>query len=467
MEKQNELKSKQNYLKQEILDKHYNRLDFEKFIIHTKNIQEIDLNELTFDEIKELVKVFTKQQNREQNIQEHNTSQSELKRKEYEQEFTIIGREEVLGLNEQEEDQFQNDINDMNDISEQKDNFIPQTKLYDILVKDNKLKSKFKDIPIDDMYFNVSDPEYKLVAETYFIPKQCYYKVSSFKIQLIKSEVFRSFNDFVWFKDKLIQYYPGIFVPPIPNLSTQPHHSENTVLMLKNFLNAVSQIKIFCYGTLFEDFVSLPLNKFSEKKQKYNSIDTDLIKPNSNDTYEKIRQYCNKKYANSKKITDKLLKKSNALDELNKALDEFVNEFDVMKTKINNLTNALKKCKSTFSKDKIESHFITLGIKSQNWNNEINNTRNYINEHLLSLFQYINNEIHSFDCLIQKANFAKKDFSQVSQTAQNYNELRNTYEYYQLMVNEEYKNLILKQSNRIEKQMKLLDDKLHEKLLIY
>lgn len=467
MEKQNELNLKQNYLKQEILDKHYDSLDFEKFIIFKKNIQEIDLNELTFDEIKELVKVFTKQQNREQNIQEHITSQYELKRKEYEQEFSIIGRKEVLGLNEQEGDQFQNYINDMNDISEQKDNFIPQTKIYDILVKDNKFKSKFKDIPINDMYFNVSDPEYKLVVETYFIPKQCYYKISSCKIQSIKTEVFRSFNDFVWFKDKLTQYYPGIFVPPIPNLLTQPHHSENTVLMLKNFVNAVSQIKIFCYGTLFEDFISLPLNKFSEKKQKYNSIYTDLIKPNSNDTYEKIRQYCNKKYENSKKITNKLLKKSNALDELNKALDEFVNEFDVMKTKINNLTDALKKCKSTFSKDYIiESHFITLEEKSKNWNNEINNSRNYINEHLLSLFQYINNEIHSFDSLIQKANFAKKDFSQVSQTAQNYNELRNTYEYYQLMVNEEYKNLILKQSDRIKEQMKLLDDKLHEKLLI-
>lgn len=467
MEKQNELNLKQNYLKQEILDKHYDSLDFEKFIIDTKNIQEIDLNELTFDEIKELVKVFTKKQNREQNIQEHNTSQSELKRKEYEQEFSIIGREEVLGLNEQEGDQFQNYINDMNEISEQKDNVIPLTKLYDILVKGNKLKSKFKDISIDDMYFNVSDPEYKLVAETYFIPKQCYYKVSSCKMQSIKTEVFRSFNDFIWFKEKLIQNYPGIFVPPVPNLLTQPHHSENTVLMLKNFLNAVSQIKIFCYGTLFEDFVSLPLNKFIEKKQKYNSIDTDLIKPNSNDTYEKIRQYYNKKYENSKKITDKFLKKSNALDELNKALDEFVNEFDVMKTKINNLTSAFKKCKSTFSKDYIiESHFITLEVKTQNWNNEINNSRNYINEHLLSLFQYINNEIHSFESLIQKANFAKKDFNQVSQTAPNYNELRNIYEYYQLMVNEEYKNLILRQSNRIEAQMKLLDDKLHEKLLI-
>ena len=465
MEQQNELKLKQEYLKQEILDKCHDRLEFENFIKDTKNIQEINLNEFTFDDIKELVKEFTNKQHNEHNLQEHNKPQSEQKREEIEAEFLVVGREQGLGLVDQEEIPLQNECSNMDNITEQQEN--PQSNIYDILIKGNKLTSKFKDIPLEDMYFNVSDPEYKLVAETYFIPKQCYYKVSSCKIQSLKTEVIRSFKDFVWFKEKLIQCYPGIFVPPVPDPPTHPHHSENTILILKNFLNAVSQKKIFCCGTLFEEFVSLPLNKFSVKKQKYNSTDNNLIEPKNNEIYEKLRQHRSKKIKQPKDIMDTLLKKSNALDELNKALDEFVNEFDVMKTKINNLTNAFKKCKSTFSKDHImETQFITLEEDSKNWSTEINNSRNYINEHLVSLFQYINNEIHSFDSLIQKTNLAYNDYKKVDQTDPNYKGLHNTYEYYKVMVNEEYKNLILRQSNRIEDQIKLLRDKLNDKLLI-
>jgi hypothetical protein len=78
-----------------------------------------------------------------------------------------------------------------------------------------------------------------------------------------ESQVHRRFFQFILFRDALIQKYPGLFIPPLPQKLTKQHTSQagnslrqEVIYLLNRFLQSVASQPLLLESKEFELFMN-------------------------------------------------------------------------------------------------------------------------------------------------------------------------------------------------------------------
>ena len=247
------IKEKQNYLNQEIIEKGYNPEEFINYISLIKGGNGINIENWNYNELKEAVENFKNQWN---NINYY-PIQSES--------IGNVSIENVLN-NEAAPVRNEGQFNNFN------------KKYIDCIRQE---KNSFSDL--NDLKIIITTPEY--IKKNIF--SNSYYQYTIIVTQF-NVECKRTFSDFEYLNQKLISLYPLTFFPPFPtNSFFEQNTTENMnkkVRKLNLYINSLSKNILIRSDTLFQEFLLLPLEQFHQKKKEY-----DLIKiPKSIENYRSM-----------------------------------------------------------------------------------------------------------------------------------------------------------------------------------
>lgn len=108
------------------------------------------------------------------------------------------------------------------------------------------------------------------------------YYIYTVECENFNSKVYRRYNDFLWFRETLLKYYPGILIPPIPpkdamgDLFDDEFFSKRKA-QLNHFFNHLSNQKLLANSLITKDFLTeREFNEFNRKKSNYTNFSPDL-----------------------------------------------------------------------------------------------------------------------------------------------------------------------------------------------
>jgi hypothetical protein len=98
----------------------------------------------------------------------------------------------------------------------------------------------------------------------------------------LNTKVRRTFADFQWFRDKLIEFYPGCLIPPLPKKNIIERVPEELVYfrmrLMDKFLNSLMSDQLIKSSILVDDFLTISDNsEFQKIKNKYSKTQGPLI----------------------------------------------------------------------------------------------------------------------------------------------------------------------------------------------
>lgn len=226
MEKSEVEKKKQEYLKENIIEKGYNPEELSKYIVKIKGNTGANM---AFDQYVAIIEKFKNEQFANALIQANDPNvTNDLKSAEY------IYRA-------------------------YKKEFKCQSPPITPLIALEQKKKKLEII--------ISDPE-KVEGGFFYKP----YWTFVINCPILQSEERRTQEDFEWFRNKLEEIYYLNFVPTLTQTVyyKESDNIQNTVNTLQNFFNQICRKKIFRTSELLYNFISLDSKQFTEYKEKIN-----------------------------------------------------------------------------------------------------------------------------------------------------------------------------------------------------
>ena len=354
MEDEQELK--QQFLREEILEKNYDPQSFIDFLITKKGETAADINNWSLEELKSIVVEFKNYQNsnndisqkKEQQPKAENISKEEVKNKQY---FISYYNEDTnnewLFMNPEIEN---NDSNSNNNSFNTSLNIEHKVIEIDCLEPDQSPLSKHEKINI-----KVSSPkkEYESTGLKGFFMKTIYYTFLLENDEL-KIKKRRRYTDFEWLRKTLLRLYPGYYIPPLPlkNINDSKHQNiEKYQKYLQRFIDGILDDKLIKNSSLFYLFL------FTEKEN-------DLISLMKK--YDNVQRQTDLKYFysregkiilddiylnNNKKkkllhIKDSISKHNNLFNNLNKALKNLCQEMKQVSDRMLEIGNIFKEINS-------------------------------------------------------------------------------------------------------------------------
>ena len=439
-----ELESKQQYLRQEIIDKGYDPSDFNSYMCNIRQEENIDLNSWSIEELKSVVL----------NYQQSQTQKEE-------------GFEE-LNYNNNNNNQTENDnMSKNNTFNDGRVSIMPQPKteeafdLYEntfncIKLEENELTNR------DDIRIVISDPV--KINPGFFYASYFQYKVTT---NPLNYTVIRKLSDFHFLNQKLPLIHPVIYTPLFPVFHYGvKDDSPKKLRYIQNYMNLILENKYFRSLPIVKDFLTLELDNWNIKmKNEYSKIkepERFYSMPNFEGNYViKITKEDDDKALNIKnEITDK----NEGLKNLNYYLDELLVLMDKISLNLKNIGNSFfemekKEQKNNQNKILIKG-YNNLGTLFQTWGNDYLTQKEFIKDEIKYYFKFISKEykyfLKNFDNYKAARDEYKKTFDKVKKmknpTQDNLIELKDIKKYYgfQLIcVNDEYKKL----ESRMEKRL--------------
>ena len=347
MEDEQELK--QQFLREEILEKNYDAQSFINFLIAKKGENAADINNWSLDELKLIVVEYKNSHNisQEKGSDQNNLNQKKDNSK---QKASIISyynedtNNEWLFMNPESE---AND-NNSNSNSSFNSSLNIEHKIIEIdcLEPDHSPLSNYEQIDI-----KISSPkkEYESTGLKGFFMKTLYYTFL-LENEELKLNRRRRYTDFEWLRKTLLRLYPGYYIPPLPlktiNLG-KPEKIEKYQRYLQRFIDGIledkllknsSLIYLFLFTEKENDLISL-MNKY-DNVQKPNDLkyfysrvgkivlDDNIISDNKN---KKLMQ-----------IKDIISKHNNSFLNLNRALKNLCQEMKQVSDRMIEISNILK-----------------------------------------------------------------------------------------------------------------------------
>ena len=389
------LEKKQEYLRNNILEKGYDADEFMSYLQDKKTEDGIDLNLWTFSELKDIVKVF---------IHEH-------KPNEYEHENQIIennqqknishsikigelNNHEIFGNNNYYIKYIYN--NDKEKVFCKKNDKTDITKLHKI-----KINFGFP-LVVNGGFFSKSYVTYELNT----IP--------------FNSKVRRRYTDFEWLKIIMSNLYPNTVVPPIPKKNFAMRFNEEFISKrtrsLGKFVNGIAIHPLLKNNQIFYDFLTVKdEDDFNYKKNEYNKI--------------KSPQYINDYKTQSGEVDISLsIEKENTLDKIKEScLSYQINLSNIMKaykeliSSINNINEQMKNISNMWSemrkiselyneKQNTIDAYYSLSNLMNSWCEIEKRQALILNVQLREFYRYIKNEYHSLEELVYKVENTKYNF---------------------------------------------------------
>ena len=249
-----DIEDKQNYLREEIMDKGYSPEQFQEFMMQQVGTEEIDLEQYSMQSLQEIVEKFKQLYASGDNNTDNVISTNEEPQQEETDEVNNINNEENIIQPKKEENMIRTNSNQLGE---------SPFDSYEYTVTCKKLSpNQFSEIY--NLYFTITEPEHKkngIFSSGYF-----QYTIMNKKDN---SSIVRKLKDFEWMKAKLFDLFPGIFLPPIgPSHLNLKDDSPKKISYLSKFINALSQNRLVRSTEIYKAFFSLPQEEFENKKKR-------------------------------------------------------------------------------------------------------------------------------------------------------------------------------------------------------
>ena len=249
-----DIEDKQNYLREEIMDKGYSPEQFQEFMMQQVGTEEIDLEQYSMQSLQEIVEKFKQLYASGDNNTDNVISTNEEPQQEETDEVNNINNEENIIQPKKEENIISTNSNQLGE---------SPFDSYEYTVTCKKLSpNQFSEIY--NLYFTITEPEHKkngIFSSGYF-----QYTIMNKKDN---SSIVRKLKDFEWMKAKLFDLFPGIVLPPIgPSHLNLKDDFPKKISYLSKFINALSQNRLVRSTEIYKAFFSLPQEEFENEKKR-------------------------------------------------------------------------------------------------------------------------------------------------------------------------------------------------------
>jgi hypothetical protein len=253
-ENQDQLLLKQELLKSEIVAKNYDGNKFLQFCLNKKENGD-DMNNWTYDELKQCVDDFIESQKQKDKNKENQNDENNKEKEEEKKENKIIQEEKVdIEHNEyivikHEEEKKDNDFC-LNKIHE-----IPTKLLEKSILSNKEIKVTIKNPKTNEKRLSQTYVTYEVLTEP-----SCW-------------SVRRRYSDFTLLRQILYKYFPRLLIPPLPekkigNKRFKPDFIERRMKFLQLFMNDVIKNESFKSNEALTIFLNFNDHSQFEKKMK-------------------------------------------------------------------------------------------------------------------------------------------------------------------------------------------------------
>lgn len=519
------IEAKQEFLRTEIIDKGYDPAEFEEFMMEQRNEEEIDLRDWNLSELQSVVIKFQvestdgtlhKSENQvppvrgRKSIWDKRAYQESTEEKEKEKEDSDPLKTKATLLDEgaknynyyrskksvtsqdtskkdsdntekesrnkeedkkdkknSEQDKKEGDENEDEEEEEEPDPNCPFSKYSEIIVCSKQSPNMYTDM--NNLFFTVSDPEYKKTG----MFSAGYYQYT-IKNNVNGTEVVRKLKDFDWIREKLVELYPGVFVPPLaPSHYTLKDDSPKKLAYLARFVNSLAQIKFIRSTEIFHGFVTLPQIDFDARKKEFYD---KMTRPKSLSQFTTQEGIINIKIStkSDKKAVEmqkEIYKKIDGFKKLDSALDAVIYHFEELNKKFNDLSKAFKGLQNIYENDGVlDKCFDKFSEFMGSWSEGYKNQKIFFTEELKYYFKYMEKEYNSIipicNTFKQSRDSYEIQFKRVKKMQapnqkedKNLEQLRKYYGYYLIKLLQEANDLNVRHQERIANQLIIMNEK--------
>ena len=415
---------KQDYIKENLIDKGYDSFLFNQFLCKKSGISEFDINKFTMSEIREGIQQFTNSTHLGNSANPIDSSAPPLIKNHNKKGKKKNIFQSFLGLKnkiKKEDKKKEGEPQNSNSISKSQESFEkPELKIieknYDYGFRlPEKLKcqsigeteiSRYEDLPIKIGLPEKIGKSIRKKATTYF---------TTITVPLNKV-VKRSFDDFEWLRVKLTKMFDSNFIPSLPKMNPilGIDNEEETSRSIEKFMQYISLDPIIKNSQILYDFLSVEnYEDFLKKKKEYEVITpcndiqefksiTGEIDVNFDDEKEKrlktIKEFC----GNNSKL----------LDKLNSNLNSLYQEMNVVikrTTEISNIWGNLFKTSEKFNDDAISKEiYFQMNNFFFNLAENFKKQNEFINIDIKESFIFMQHNYVSINELIKRIEGKKK-----------------------------------------------------------
>lgn len=483
-----DITDKQNFLREEIMEKGYSPEEFQKYMMQQAGTEDIDLDQWSMQQLQEIVENFKSLfeeggiQSNPENIVGNNEEPQQVNN--YEENNNNNVNEGNVS-NEQNEQAYNN--NNEEEVEQQQ----PQTEYIVLPKKEENISNsgQIGDTPYDlyedtvtckklepnqfseiyNLYFTITEPEHKksgLFSSGYF-----QYTITNKKDN---STIVRKLKDFEWMKNRILELFPGIFIPPIgPSHINLKDDSPKKMSYLTKFINALSQNRLVRSSEIYKAFFSLSQEEFEQKKKELDQ----LPKPKSLSQFNNIEGVIHLRI--SKELDNEALhlqkainKKLDGFKYLDLAFDSLLSTMEEMNKKMKDLSKCFDDLKKLFEENNdsvMENYFDKFTTFMDDWATGYKNQRTFFKNELKYYFKYMQKEYKEllplFSTFKSSRDAYESSFKKVKKlTAPNPKEekslqhLKRYYSYYLNSFLNECSGLVSRHQERISNQLILLDE---------
>ena len=455
-----DLRSKQLFLRTEIIDQGYDPSDFHLYMCSIRQEESINLDDWSSQEIRSVVQSFKESRNNEVREKQNNMGSNEI----------VI--DENLKIKEQQEKQ-ENNENVKKEVKLQSRNTIVSIEnqlkkqegdafdYFEKIIFCEKLENN-QITNREDLYITISEPV--KINPGFFSISYYQYSVKTFPLNY---SVSRKVSDFSFLSQKLPLIHPVRYTPSLPSFQYGlKDDSPKKMLYIQYFMNLLIENKYFRTLPIVFDFLTLPQEDWNKKvKNKYSKIKEapgfDTM-PNFDDKY--ILKITKEDELKATNIKNEINPKSETLLNINSYFDDLLLAIDKVSACFKNIGLSFDVLQKYYKNNKI----LNQGYKSLSnlfkiWSNDYLTQKQFFKNDIKYYFKFINKEYINFLKNYENYRLARDEYKKTfDRMKKNKNptdndlfllkDIQKYYAFELIHVNEEYKNLEERQGKRLIKQ---------------
>ena len=413
MTDQTKIEEKQEYLRQNILEKGYDANLFADYLITKKGEDGADIGSWSMDDLRKVVQEFTEKQSLflsgGENISSQIATSNEIA--EEQNQGQDIKKDSNDSQNQQKEVANNNNQNKVNPV------------LYGIISPESLPCKKVDNTPlssVENVVIKVGSPEKK--EGGFFSKSYINYLVTTSGLNL---NVKRRYSDFVWLHQVIFDLFPYIIVPPVPKKNKLGGDRFSDVFIhkrmryLEKFLNWLVANPVIKNSKLFYDFLSIEKEAdFNKSKNTYQKMKPDTnIKEFYSANGIMTLGVKNEKEIYFQNIKDNSLYNQELLNKLNISLKQLKIQMDIFIQKIEEVTqiwqDLFKNSTKYFDDLNITNTYEQMTKLFTNWSDSLKKQNTLIFVDVREYFKYIRNNFREMKYIIHSAENQKGNYYKI------------------------------------------------------
>ena len=455
------IEEKQEFLRNEIIDKGYNPEEFSSFMCNLKGEEGLDLEKWSISELQTVVNQFRKKIDKEKNkssseINEiQNIGVAKLENNNYDENIKEENIESSDNNNNISEKNEKKNINSQSSHSTQyslpKDPF----ENYEKIIKTAKVENN--EISEENtLIVEIKDP-----VKISKGPFSSFYQYTVHSIP-IGYKVTRKATDFTFLHETLPLFNSAVFNPILPSVEFGvKDDSPKKMIYLQNFMNSLLQNKLFRSLPIVYQFLTVSQEEWNKLKHdtysKLKPVSLGKMPTLEGEIHININKADDSK---ALKIKDEINAKSNAYEDFNVAMDELLLAFEKVGLCYVTLAKSYAALAKSHKDNKILSKLFEKLFKlSRNCARDYVKQRDFYREEIKFFFRFMSKENTSFlrkcegfkaarDDYKSKYDKVKKMPNKTDKDLESVLKLRRDYGLQLAAINVEYQRLIERQADR-------------------